>query len=68
MTPPPITSKHYQCSRCGRIVTQKTNHYRPTYSFDYFNTCPACPPWAKYPEYGGHTAWICLETEPLKKG
>lgn len=25
------------------------------------NTCPACPPFKKYPEFGGATVWDCVE-------
>lgn len=59
----PVTAKQYQCERCGCISTQKTNHYGPTWSHGHFNTCEACPPWAKYPEFGGSTVWDCLEVE-----
>lgn len=56
-----ITTKKYACTRCGHVVEQATNHYGATWSVGYFNTCPACPPWAKYAEFGGHTKWECLE-------
>ena len=38
-----------------------TNHYGECYSLGHFNCCPACPPHAKYPEFGGSTAWECIE-------
>jgi len=60
-TPARITPKRYQCSRCGHIETQQTNHYGETYSLGHFATCPKCPPFAKYPEYGGYTVWKCLD-------
>lgn len=53
--------KQYQCSRCGCISTQVTTHYGPVVSFGHVNTCPACPLWAKYPEFGGRTVWDCLD-------
>lgn len=56
------SEKKYSCERCGHITTQKTNHYGNTWSFGHFNACPKCPPWAKYPEFGGRTIWKCIET------
>ena len=53
--------KKYKCSRCGHIEEQKTNHYGNTWSWEKVNTCRKCPPWAKYPEFGGQTIWECLE-------
>ena len=58
-----ITGKKYRCSRCGHVVTQQTNHFGNIWSWGCFNTCPQCPPWAKYPEFGGSTTWICCEQE-----
>jgi hypothetical protein len=58
-----ISDKKYKCQRCGHIEKQSTNHYGQTYSLDHFNTCPKCPPWAKYPEFGGSTTWECVEKE-----
>lgn len=55
------TAKQYRCTRCGHIETQTTNHYGKTYSIGHHNTCPECPPWAKYPEYGGSTTWEYVE-------
>jgi len=60
----PITSKKYKCDRCGHIEEKSTNHYGDTWSSGRFNTCPQCPPWAKYPEFGGATTWTCLEEPP----
>lgn len=60
------TPKKYQCRRCGHVVTQTTNHYGETWSCGHYNTCPNCPPWAKYPEYGGHTTWDCIEPKPAE--
>lgn len=59
-----ITSKRYSCSRCSHVVRQETNHYGETYSLGRVNTCPKCPPWAKYPEFGGGTVWKCLDAPP----
>ena len=61
-----ITEKRYSCQRCGHEVTQKTNHFEETYGLGHFNTCPKCPPWAKYPEHGGAQVWVCVETEGSK--
>lgn len=47
----------YACARCGHETIQTTNHLGNTYSAGHFNTCPKCPPYAKYPEYGGSTVW-----------
>lgn len=57
----PATPKLYRCTRCGHEAMQTTNHYGNTWSHGHFNTCPKCPPWAKYPEFGGHTVWECVE-------
>jgi hypothetical protein len=59
-----ITPKRYTCTRCGFETVQSTNHYGPTWSWGRVNACPACPPWAKYTEYGGQTFWRCLEEDP----
>lgn len=53
-----ITEKVYKCKRCGRESKQKTNHYGNTWSWGHHNCCPGCPPWAKYPEFGGSTVWV----------
>lgn len=63
--PKPATSKRYHCTRCGHVSHQVTNHYGQTWSWGRVNTCPSCPPWAKYPEYGGTTIWDCDEVPPL---
>lgn len=55
--------KQYKCSQCGYVTTQHTNHYLNTYSAGHFNTCPKCIPAFKYPEFGGSTTWICIETK-----
>ncbi len=55
--------KKYKCSKCGHETEQKTNHYGQTYSWGHFNTCPKCPPHAKYPEFGGSTIWECQEKD-----
>jgi hypothetical protein len=57
----PPSEKQYKCNRCGHVTKQVTNTYEPTWSWGHFNTCPNCPPWAKYPEFGGSTVWICLD-------
>jgi len=61
---PTISLKPYRCRRCGHVTHQNTNHWASTWSFGKSNVCPECPPWAKYPEYGSHTIWDCLESEP----
>jgi ribosomal protein S27AE len=65
MTIGKITPKRYKCKRCGHETVQSTNHYGNTWSCGHFNTCPKCPPWAKYAEFGGSTVWICQEPEPV---
>lgn len=55
------TFKKYQCSRCKFEKQIKTNHYDLCWSSGHFNCCEKCPPWAKFPEYGGVTIWICQE-------
>jgi len=63
--PAKITSKEYECERCGHKTTQSTNHYGPIWSHGRYNTCPSCPPWAKYPEFGGSTVWKCITKEEV---
>lgn len=60
----PHTYKKYRCSRCGHERQINTNHYEKCSSWRRVNTCPVCPPWAKYPEYGGVTIWECMEKPP----
>jgi DNA-directed RNA polymerase subunit RPC12/RpoP len=60
----PVTVKLYRCKRCGHEQEISTNHYGECYSAGHYNACPACPPWAKYPEYGGSTIWICAAPCP----
>lgn len=57
-------SKPYRCTKCGHVQHIVTNHHGPCWSFGRSNVCPVCPPYAKYPEYGGHTDWECLEPAP----
>lgn len=66
MSAPSIKAKRYACKRCGHVRKIETNHYGECYSLGRHNACPACPPWAKYPEFGGHTTWVCKE-KPTKK-
>ena len=56
-----ISEKKYKCIQCGYEKKQITNHYLQTYSMGTYNTCPKCPPFKKYPEYGGSTIWECIE-------
>lgn len=60
-----ITEKLYACERCGHTQKQTTNHYGKTWSWGHVACCPVCPPWAKYPEFGGQTVWVCLD-KPLE--
>jgi len=62
--PAKVSLKRYACKRCKHEAKQETNHYGETYSWGRYNTCPNCPPWAKYAEFGGSTVWECLEKEP----
>jgi hypothetical protein len=61
VAPAPHTPKKYRCRRCGYVAEQTTNHYGPTWSWGHVNACPECPPWAKYPEFGGCTVWDCVD-------
>lgn len=61
-----VRSKTYRCKRCGHEQQIKTNHFGECYSMGHFSCCPACPPWAKYPEFGGSTTWICVEPCPAE--
>jgi hypothetical protein len=56
-----FTVKKYRCDRCGHVVEQSTNHFGKTWSCGRSGVCPACPPWAKYSEFGGQTTWTCIE-------
>ena len=49
--------RRYRCQKCGFENVQNTNHRGATWSWGHLNTCPKCPPHAKYPEYGGQTIW-----------
>jgi DNA replicative helicase MCM subunit Mcm2 (Cdc46/Mcm family) len=51
------TKRVYKCKRCGHVSVQTTNHRGDTWSWEHVNTCPKCPPFAKYPEFGGRTVW-----------
>ena len=59
------TFKNYECTECGHQTKQRTNHWGNTYSWGRYNTCPKCPPYKKYPEYGGSTVWKCLDQQKL---
>lgn len=58
----PVTFfKKYQCSECKFETKISTNHYSSCYSHGRLLTCPNCPPFKKYPEFGGSTVWLCME-------
>lgn len=59
-----ISNKVYRCTKCGHEMVQATNHYQATWSVGRHNTCPNCPPYKKYAEFGGQTIWECTEKEP----
>jgi len=61
----PTVEKRYKCDRCGYISKQSTNTFEPTWSWDRVNVCPNCPPWAKYPQFGGQTTWTCIDTPDM---
>ena len=56
-----ITNKKYKCKACGYETQQSTNHYGNTWNYNHYNSCPKCPPYKKYPEFGGQTTWECME-------
>jgi hypothetical protein len=58
-----ITAKKYRCTKCGCITIQNTNHNGSTWSSGHWNCCPQCPPYAKYPEFGGQTLWEYVSHE-----
>jgi len=64
MTNSKHTSKLYRCTQCGNTSKQTTNHYGNTWSAGRYNTCSKCPPFKKYPLYGGQTVWECLDNPP----
>lgn len=53
-----MSLKPYKCKECGHEKQLDTNHYGECYSFGRYNTCPKCPPYKKYSEYGGSTTWL----------
>lgn len=55
--PTKVTTKLYKCAECGHTTKQDTNHNGKTWSFGHYNCCPKCPPFKKYPEFGGQTVW-----------
>jgi hypothetical protein len=65
---PKITAKLYRCTECGHVTVQSTNHHGPTWSWGRVNTCPECPPFKKYPEFGGATTWECVEQPEVNHG
>jgi len=58
-----MTLKTFECSKCGCVTKQMTNHNEGTCSWGLVNCCPDCPPHAKYSEFGGSTTWIRKEEE-----
>ena len=54
---PMQTEKIMRCRKCGCESKQVTNHQGSTWSLGHFNCCPQCPPYEKYPEFGGRTIW-----------
>lgn len=52
-----MSYKQYKCSQCGFKKEIDTNHYGECYSVGHYNTCDACPPYKKYPEFEGRTVW-----------
>lgn len=57
------TLKLYECSQCGHQEKKETNHFGQCQSWREYNVCPKCPPFKKYPWYGGQTIWICKEAK-----
>ncbi len=65
------TWKWYECTKCGYKKQIETNHNHNCFSYSHFNTCTTCPPYKKYPEFGGQTTWKCIDpnetpTKPFK--
>lgn len=54
---PTLSDKRYRCRDCGHETVQSTNHTGPTWSWGRVSVCPKCPPYKKYPEFGGVTHW-----------
>jgi DNA-directed RNA polymerase subunit RPC12/RpoP len=53
-----LENRVYRCSQCKTETTLKTNHTGEVYSQgSRFLSCPSCPPWRKYAEFGGMTVW-----------
>ena len=64
------TPKRYKCSACGHVLMQTTNHHMATWSWGHSNCCPLCPPYKKYPEYGGSprgNAWTNQQPRKANK-
>ena len=53
-----ITTKKFNCSKCGYETSMATNHEGNTWSWGRVNCCPKCPPYDKYPEFAGSTTWV----------
>lgn len=62
-----IRNRIYKCRACGFEQEQETNHTGNTYSWGRYSTCPKCPPFRKYPEYGGSTVWEYVREIPEHK-
>lgn len=58
-----ITDKRYKCTKCGHEMMITTNHFGNCWSIGHFNCCSQCPPYSKYPEFGGQTFWECQEKD-----
>ena len=59
-----MTVKKYKCSECGHVEKHDTNHWGEFYSLGHLYACPKCPPYKKYPEFGGSTTWVIAEPIP----
>lgn len=64
---PKITFKTYYCSECKYEKQIDTNHFGECYSWGRYNTCPKCPPYKKYPEFGGGSIWKLKKNDNGKK-
>jgi len=59
------TVKKYKCNHCGHVKEIETNHFGKVYSIGAFGVCPKCPPFRKYPQYGGSTIWVYVEPKAV---
>ena len=56
----PPTIKQFECTSCGHITKQVTNHYGRTYSLCAVDVCSNCPH-SRDLTFGGVSEWRCID-------